>query len=101
MSSLSFDPIASVYDATRGYPAVVAQTIALGIEKAAHATPQSTFLEVGVGTGRIAFPLATLGHTYTGVDISAKMVELLEDKLRVHQWITEEIAWGSLPDENP
>lgn len=100
MSSLSFDPIAPVYDATRGYPELVAQKIALGIEKAARATPQSSFLEVGIGTGRIAFPLAALGHAYTGVDISPKMVELLEDKLHTNQWTTQETAWGVLPDED-
>lgn len=100
MSSLSFDPIAPVYDATRGYPELVAQKIALGIEKAVRATPQSSFLEVGIGTGRIAFPLAALGHTYTGVDISPKMVELLEEKLRTDKWVTQETAWGALSDED-
>ena len=100
MSSLSFDPIAPVYDATRGYPELVAQKIALGIEKASRATTHSSFLEVGIGTGRIAFPLAALGHTYTGVDISPKMVELLEEKLCADQWRTYERAWGVLPDED-
>lgn len=100
MSSLSFDPLAHIYDATRGYPESVARQIALGIEKTAHATPQTKFLEVGVGTGRIAFPLASRGHSYTGVDISEKMVEMLETKLRGEDWQEEDRLWGALPDED-
>lgn len=100
MSSISFDPIAHVYDATRGYPQSVAQQIAPTIDRAADATPNTAFLEVGVGTGRIAFPLASLGHIYTGVDISAKMIEQLETKLKTHGWQENILPWGGLPDED-
>ncbi len=100
MASLSFDPIAPVYDATRGYPESVVQKITLGIEKVAAATPETTILEVGIGTGRIAYPLASLGHTYTGVDISEKMVELLEAKLRADHWAEQQLPWGTLSDED-
>ena len=86
MPSLSFDPVAHIYDATRGYPFEVAQRIAQAIETTTSATPATTFLEVGIGTGRIAFPLASLGHTYSGVDISGKMVEQLETKLAEDGW---------------
>ncbi len=100
MSSVSFDPIAHLYDATRGYPDAAALQIAQAIEQAAHATAQTSFLEVGIGTGRIAFPLASLGHTYTGVDISHKMLAVLEKKLRLDAWLEDERPWGALPDEN-
>ncbi|MBA2396387.1 MAG: methyltransferase domain-containing protein [Ktedonobacteraceae bacterium] len=100
MSSVSFDPIAHLYDATRGYPDAAALQIAQAIEQAAHATAQTAFLEVGIGTGRIAFPLASLGHTYTGIDISHKMLAELEKKLRMDAWLEDERPWGSLPDEN-
>ncbi len=100
MSSLSFDRVAHLYDATRGYPEVVARHIAQAIDHAAQATPQTAFLEVGVGTGRIAFPLASLGRMYTGVDISEKMVMQLEAKMRKNGWQEYEQAWGTLPDEN-
>src|ERR1700730_2705394 len=99
MPSLSFDRVAHLYDATRGYPEVVAQQIAQAIDRAADATPHTAFLEVGIGTGRIAFPLVSLGRNYTGVDIAPKMVGVLEDKLRTHGWQEYEQAWGSLPDE--
>lgn len=100
MTSLSFDQVAHAYDATRGYPDDVARRIVQAIESAAHATAQTQFLEVGVGTGRIAFPLASLGHTYTGVDISEKMVAQLQEKLRSAHWQPQTQAWGTLPDED-
>ena len=100
MSSLSFDQVAHVYDATRGYPDAVAQQIAQAIERVSNATTQTRFIEVGVGTGRIAFPLASLGHTYTGVDISEKMVEQLQEKLHAAHWHTQSLPWGSIADED-
>lgn len=99
MPSLSFDPVAHAYDATRGYPEGVARQIATAISATAKATTQTTFLEVGVGTGRIAFPLAALGHNYTGVDISEKMVEQLEAKLAGDGWREVRHPWGDRADE--
>lgn len=100
MPSMSFDPFADIYDATRGYPADVAARIAQAIAHIAQATTTTRFLEVGIGTGRIALPLATLGHYYTGIDISEKMVEQLEIKLQRNGWLEESLPWGSLPDED-
>jgi ubiquinone/menaquinone biosynthesis C-methylase UbiE len=99
MPSLSFDPVAHIYDATRGYPEQVAQQIAQAIDTAAYANLNTRFLELGIGTGRIAFPIATLGRNYTGVDISERMVERLEAKLRNSNWREEISPWGTLPDE--
>ncbi len=100
MPSLSFDQVAHAYDATRGYPDAVALQIAHAIERVANATAKTRFLEVGVGTGRIAFPLASLGHRYTGVDISEKMVGQLQEKLRTAHWQEQSQSWGSVPDED-
>ena len=100
MTSLSFDAVAHVYDATRGYPDDVARRIVLAIESAAHATASTRFIEVGVGTGRIAMPLASLGHIYTGVDISEKMIAQLREKLVAASWQLQTQDWGTLPDED-
>lgn len=100
MSSISFDQVAHAYDATRGYPNAVTQQVAQAIEGVANATTQTRFLEIGVGTGRIAFPLVSLGHTYTGVDISEKMVAQLQEKLHAAKWQEQNQVWGSLPDED-
>ncbi len=100
MPSLSFDQVAHAYDATRGYPDAVVGQIAQAIERVANANVRTRFLEVGVGTGRIAFPLASLGHIYTGVDISEKMVEQLQEKLRNAHWQEQSQPWGSITDED-
>ena len=100
MPSFSFDSLATIYDATRGYPPGVDQQIARDLLQFVQATPQTRFLEVGIGTGRVSFPLASQGHDVTGVDISQKMVELLIEKLRSSGWQEEQQPWGSLPDED-
>ena len=100
MPSISFDRVAHAYDATRGYPPGIDQHIAKAIVDTVHATSETTFMEVGVGTGRIAFPLVSLGHTYTGVDISQNMVKQFRSKLLQNGWHEYQQAWGSLPDEN-
>ncbi len=103
MPSLSFDAAADFYDATRGYPLEVAKRIVQAIDKAAHATPRTAYLEVGIGTGRIALPMASLGRTYTGVDISEKMLSQLVSKLLASNWQEQpagEQTWGSLADED-
>src|SRR5690349_237333 len=103
MSSVSFDPVAHIYDATRGYSEDVARRIALAIDGSVQARTQTAFLELGVGTGRIALPLASLGRTYTGVDISERMLTQLETKLRQADWkehCSDVLPWGSLLDED-
>lgn len=100
MTSISFDPIAHVYDALRGYPETVTRQIVEAMDKAAHGTAQTRLLEIGVGTGRFALPFASLGRQYTGIDISEKMLNQLEGKLRAANWQEESLAWGSLPDED-
>lgn len=99
MPSISFDPVAHAYDQTRGYPPGIAQQIAATLEQSARATEQTTFIEVGVGTGRIAIPLASLGHNYTGVDISQNMLAQLASKLLAQGWEAYEQPWGSRADE--
>jgi SAM-dependent methyltransferase len=77
----SFDRVADVYDETRGVPTDVATAIARAILDAMHgACSEPRVLETGVGTGRIAVPLAALGVRVTGTDISSKMVARLRQK---------------------
>ncbi len=101
MPSISFDPVAHAYDATRGYPEDIALRVAQAIAGTVNATPETSFIEVGVGTGRIAFPQVSLGCQYTGVDISAKMVEQLVTKLANGGWQERQESWGTKADEKP
>ncbi|HZO75936.1 MAG TPA: class I SAM-dependent methyltransferase [Ktedonobacteraceae bacterium] len=101
MSSVSFDPVSHMYDITRGYPEEVARQLAQKIDRAVEGNAQTRFLEIGIGTGRIAFPLTELGRQYTGIDISRKMLSRLEEKLLTAGWQQEApLGWGSEPDED-
>lgn len=77
---ISFDRAADYYDETRGFPpGVEHEAVALFVQ-AGNLTPQSRVLEIGVGTGRIALPLAQRVGTYIGLDISLAMMQRLRQK---------------------
>ncbi|WP_220194570.1 class I SAM-dependent methyltransferase [Ktedonospora formicarum] len=99
MPSFNFDSLAAIYDATRGYPDEVATHIAGVLDETVTASTRTRFLEIGVGTGRIALPLAARGRVYTGIDISTQMLSHLEEKLRAAHWDTVEAPWGACGDE--
>src|SRR6266567_6929048 len=103
MTPASFNSIAHIYDATRGYPGTIAQEIVQAIDTSVQAVQQTAFLEIGVGTGRIAYSLTSLGRTCTGVDISEEMLTLFEEKLRMSGWQEhgdDVLPWGSFIDED-
>jgi ubiquinone/menaquinone biosynthesis C-methylase UbiE len=78
----SFDRVASIYDASRGLPEFVSEQVTEYILRLVSATPNTTFLEPGVGTGRIALPIVQRGYSYTGIDISEKMMDELRRKFQ-------------------
>jgi ubiquinone/menaquinone biosynthesis C-methylase UbiE len=78
--SIVFDRAADYYDATRGFPEGTADGAAQTIAKTGHFTPRSRILEIGIGTGRIALPLAPyVGHV-CGLDLSRAMMQRLRQK---------------------
>ena len=79
----SFDRVAHVYDQTRGMPPDAECAVADGIVAKLHElAPHPRLLEVGIGTGRIAVPLAERGVRVAGVDISRAMLAVLRGKRR-------------------
>ncbi len=79
----SFDRVAHCYDETRGLPPEAARQIGAGIARIVREIALSPrLLEVGVGTGRIAVPLAEAGVRVAGIDISPKMLAVLREKRR-------------------
>ena len=72
--SVVFDRAADFYDATRGFPPGVETDVAALIARAGGLGAASRVLEVGVGTGRIALPLAARVRDVTGVDLSTPML---------------------------
>lgn len=78
--SIVFDRAADCYDATRGFPPGVEGAVADAFVAAGGLGPASRVLEIGVGTGRIALPLAARVGAVTGVDRSAPMLAKLVGK---------------------
>lgn len=68
------------YDALRGHPPEVADQIGQAI--VAQTGIGSRILELGVGTGRIALPVAAAGCEVVGVDLSSHMLSALMRRLR-------------------
>ena len=77
--SVNFDRAAGFYDATRPVDdSELAQTLDLLYRTLG---PSELTLEIGVGTGALALPLAERGWRLTGVDISAAMISKLTEKV--------------------
>lgn len=94
--SLSFDPVAHIYDDTRGYPADVSATIADGMLRYGSLAPGANVLEIGIGTGRISLPLLERGVHVAGVDISPRMIERLRAKYAAARAAQPNAPWGTL-----
>ncbi len=81
MSSLNFDPLVEQYDETR---VVDSDNLVAAVRWLAERYPPTEYpqlLEPGIGTGRIAIPLAECGYSVRGVDISQRMLAALADHL--------------------
>lgn len=77
----NFDRVADTYDATRGFPPYVETRVIRGIAGLLKELgTQPAVLEVGVGTGRVAAPLAEHGIRVMGTDISEGMLARMEAK---------------------
>jgi ubiquinone/menaquinone biosynthesis C-methylase UbiE len=77
-SSLSFEPIADRYDATRGGGQRGRRTAA---NLAPLLDPAAPLMEVGIGTGIVALALRQLGFTVLGVDLSPAMAQRARRRL--------------------
>ena len=75
--SIPFDPVAADYDRTRALPP---RTLASVVDLlASELRPRGRVLEIGVGTGRIAIPVARAGVDLVGVDLSPSMLARLRE----------------------
>jgi ubiquinone/menaquinone biosynthesis C-methylase UbiE len=101
---LSFDPMAAIYDETRIYDKT---SFNAALDYIVSRFPPDRYphlFEPGVGTGRIAIPLAERGYNVIGADISGEMLKILADKLMRRKsplpvtYIRQDIS--SLPFQN-
>jgi SAM-dependent methyltransferase len=76
---MSFDRAVEYYDRTRGLSQEASRAMVALLAAELHGRGRS--LEIGVGTGLVALPLAEAGVPMVGVDISAPMLGKLREKV--------------------
>jgi ubiquinone/menaquinone biosynthesis C-methylase UbiE len=76
-----YDNIAHIYDQTRWLTTSVAEEVADFILELVDATPETSFLEPGVGTGLNVLPFVKRGYSVTGIDVSQPMINQFKQKL--------------------
>lgn len=74
----SFDTVAASYDGQRAHPPAIATRI--GATIAGLVGTGGQVLELGVGTGRIALPVAAAGSPVIGIDISREMLRVAQNR---------------------
>lgn len=79
--SLSFDGMVGLYDETRTFDEECFSSALDYIESRFPPSKYGSVFEPGIGSGRIAIPLAERGYGIVGVDISEKMLSLLSENL--------------------
>ncbi len=79
--SISFDRAADIYDATRALRPEAQAHVTDAMLAELHRLGAGRVLEIGVGTGRMARPLAERGIRVCGLDISPRMLARLRDQL--------------------
>ncbi len=81
MKSLSFDSMVKLYDETRVFDKSCFDS---ALDFLSDRFPPQLFnnvFEPGIGTGRIAMPLAERGYRVIGIDISEEMLAILQKRL--------------------
>ena len=91
--SVSFDRAAEFYDETRADPPHVANALTEALLAELEKAGADRVLEIGIGTGRIARPLAERGIRVTGFDIAPRMVAKLREQL-TPQHVAPDVSFG-------
>ncbi len=79
---VDFDPLAALYDRTRTLDPTAASLALAYICARIPPAENARALELGIGTGRFAFPFAACGYSVAGVDLSRGMLRQLRARKR-------------------
>ncbi len=82
-----YDALARVYDLQHAH---FLDDLTLYLRLARSFGPEAMILELGCGSGRLLLPLAEAGYRVVGVDESAEMLRIAEQKLRASHHIPAE-----------
>jgi ubiquinone/menaquinone biosynthesis C-methylase UbiE len=94
--TVCFERAADYYDATRGFPSGVERDVAALIAQTAGLDRDARVLEIGIGTGRIALPLARHVRGVVGVDISSAMMRRLLAQRETSRDTAPDTGWIEL-----
>lgn len=97
--SLSFDRAADFYDQTRAIPRDVVLAVRQTLLDEIGSRPDPRLLEVGVGTGRIAWPFLEAGDFYVGVDLSRQMMARLQTRYPTARIAQADMTRLPFPDD--
>jgi SAM-dependent methyltransferase len=95
-TSVVFDRAADFYDETRGFPPGEDLRVGEFIAQAAGLNSETRMIEIGVGTGRIALPLAKHIGLMVGVDLSTLMMQRLFQKKAAYDGNTVKLVQGDV-----
>ncbi len=73
--------VAYAYDRARAHPPEVSGQVAGAMAGEVSGVEDPVFLELGVGTGRIALPLIARGYRYLALDTSPAMLDVFRQKV--------------------
>ena len=99
-----YDESAAAYDAAfpTGYASRAERhTVALFADDLAAAELSGPVLDVGCGTGHIAFDIAARGLEVVGIDPSTAMLDLAKQRYPEMRWLSGDASLRDLPDDLP
>lgn len=79
--SVSFDHAADSYDATRAESEEISRALTDALLAELRSASAGRLFEIGIGTGRIARPVAERGARVTGIDIAPRMMAKLQEQV--------------------
>ena len=102
-AQLGYDELAAAYDAAfpTGYASTIERhAVALFAEELATTERSGPVLDVGCGTGHIAFDISSRGLEVVGIDPSTAMLDLAKQRYPEMRWLSGDASLKDLLDDS-